>query len=720
VTQPKTGQTEEERTALRLSKLCNAVRLINRSILRSRTRQHLVKEVCEIAVQHAGFLLAWIGWKDPESDLVLPVAQCGDDGDHVKSFRIRSNVRHRARRGTVLAFDTGQAYIANDFAGSTESKRPRKSSSLSRTRAFAAFPIRLQGAVCCALTLYTRETNYFQSEEIALLESLTEDISLALERFAQEEERSRVEAVLKRQAAILECTNDAILSESMDGTIIGWNPGAERMFGYTEAESAGHNIAMIVPKERSREQRMILTGVIRGDRIVDFETVRVRKNGEHFPVSISATPLKLTDSSMIGISLIIRDITERKLAATTLQEALAQFKVVVDNLDEGLVIFDTTTGELRWNPVSLRMHGFSHQEKSPLKLQDLFALFQVSTIDRIVLPTVQWPMVRAIRGEELHEVEVRVQRLDLNTERVFAYSGSTARYASGRAFAFVTIKDVTERKLAEEALFEANQNLELRVEERTGELAIAKDRAESADRLKSAFLATMSHELRTPLNSIIGFTGILIQRLAGPLNEEQARQLEMVRGSAQHLLALINDVLDISKIEADQLHVRAKAFDLRASVEGVMGTIKPLAEKKGLTLRLERLPSIDQLVSDRRRVEQVLLNLLSNAIKFTQRGEVVLSVESLLVGDPQAKLSQKCVRFRVTDTGVGILPADLATLFQPFRQIENGLVHQNKGTGLGLTISRKLAHLMGGEVYGESQYGIGSVFSFVVPIEPKV
>jgi len=423
---------------------------------------------------------------------------------------------------------------------------------------------------------------------------------------------------------------------------------------------------------------------------------------------------------MIGISLIIRDITERKLAATTLQEALAQFKVVVDNLDEGLVIFDTTTGELRWNPVSLRMHGFSHQEKSPLKLQDLFALFQVSTIDRIVLPTVQWPMVRAIRGEELHEVEVRVQRLDLNTERVFAYSGSTARYASGRAFAFVTIKDVTERKLAEEALFEANQNLELRVEERTGELAIAKDRAESADRLKSAFLATMSHELRTPLNSIIGFTGILIQRLAGPLNEEQARQLEMVRGSAQHLLALINDVLDISKIEADQLHVRAKAFDLRASVEGVMGTIKPLAEKKGLTLRLERLPSIDQLVSDRRRVEQVLLNLLSNAIKFTQRGEVVLSVESLLVGDPQAKLSQKCVRFRVTDTGVGILPADLATLFQPFRQIENGLVHQNKGTGLGLTISRKLAHLMGGEVYGESQYGIGSVFSFVVPIEPKV
>jgi PAS domain S-box-containing protein len=717
VIQRKTDQSEEENTTLRLSRLCNAVRLINRSILRSRTRQHLVKEVCEITVQHGGFLLAWIGWKDAESDLVIPVAQHGDDGDPVKSFRIRANVRSQARRGAVSVFETGQTHIANNLTGKLESNRSHKLSSVSQMRSFAVFPIRVQGAVRSSLTLYSAEEKYFQSAEVALLESLTEDISFALEQLAHEEERYRVEAVLKRQAAILESTNDAILSASMDGTIMEWNPGAERMFGYTESESAGHDMAMIVPKERSREQSMILAEILGGGSIIDFETIRVRKSGEHFPVSISATPLKLVDSSTIGLSLIIRDITERKQAATTLQEALTQFKVVVDNLDEGLVIFDTTTGELRWNPVSLRMHGFSRREEPPLKLQDLFTLFEVSTAERLVLPVTQWPMVRAIRGEELHEVEVRVRRLDAEKEHVFAYSGSTARYASGRAFAFVTIKDVTERKLAEEALFEANQNLEHRVEERTAELAIAKDKAESADRLKSSFLATMSHELRTPLNSIIGFTGILIQRLAGPLNDEQGRQLEMVRGSAQHLLALINDVLDISKIEADQLLIRAKAFDLQVTVENVIGTVKPLAEKKGLALRLERLPSIDHIVSDRRRVEQVLLNLLSNAVKFTQRGEVVLSVEELPGGEPQAKLSQPCIRFRVTDTGVGILPADLETLFQPFRQIENGLVHQNKGTGLGLAICRKLAHLLGGEVYGESQYGIGSVFTFVVPVE---
>jgi len=410
------------------------------------------------------------------------------------------------------------------------------------------------------------------------------------------------------------------------------------------------------------------------------------------------------------------NMTKREPAAIELQETLAQFKVVVDNLDEGLVIFDATSGDLCWNPVSLRMHGFANQEDCPAGFEELSALFQVSTIDHVILPFEEWPLSRAIRGENLREFEVRVKRLDVDSERVFAYSGSTAPYAGGRTLAFVTIKDVTERKLAEDALLEANLSLERRVRERTQELAIAKEQAESADRLKSAFLATMSHELRTPLNSIIGFTGILVQRLAGPLNDEQAKQLEIVQASARHLLALINDVLDISKIEADQFEVRKEAFGLRETVERVMGSMRPLAEKKGLSLRLEPLPTIDVIVSDRRRVEQVLLNLLSNAIKFTQRGSVILSVESLPDGEPFVSPPKTCARFRVTDTGIGIMPSDLETLFQPFRQIDTGLVHKHKGTGLGLAISRKLAHRLGGEVYGESDYGLGSVFTFIMPI----
>jgi signal transduction histidine kinase len=255
-------------------------------------------------------------------------------------------------------------------------------------------------------------------------------------------------------------------------------------------------------------------------------------------------------------------------------------------------------------------------------------------------------------------------------------------------------------------LREANEEMEQRITERTAELATAKERAESADHLKSAFLATMSHELRTPLNSIIGFSGILEQGLAGPLNPEQAKQMAMVRGSARHLLDLINDVLDLSKIEAGELQVSTEVFDMRALVSGAVETIRPLADKKGLTLRVDIAPEVDSFASDRRRVEQILLNLLGNAVKFTERGEV--SVNAGADGSSSILVS-------IQDCGIGIKPEDLAELFRPFRQIDAGLTRNHEGTGLGLAICRRLAHLLGGEIYAESEHGVGSTFTLVLP-----
>jgi PAS domain S-box-containing protein len=313
---------------------------------------------------------------------------------------------------------------------------------------------------------------------------------------------------------------------------------------------------------------------------------------------------------------------------------------------------------------------------------------------------------------EIGPVEYRENPIATKTgeERMIAWHNTVLTDDAGNIVGTLSSgEDITERKRGEKELSQYREHLEELVAERTAELAGAKEKAEEADRLKSAFLATMSHELRTPLNSIIGFTGILLQGLAGPLNEEQQKQLGMVRDSARHLLNLINDVLDISKIEAGELEIERKAFDMRGAIEKMVRTLSPQAEKKGLGLVAEVAPEVGGIVSDRRRVEQVLINLVNNAIKFTEKGEVRVECH---VDDGQLVT-------RVIDTGIGIKTEDVGKIFETFQQIDTGFSRRHEGTGLGLSISRKLVEMLGGEISVESEWGRGSTFTFTLPMKAR-
>jgi len=708
-----TERKRAEQELRRVNRTLQTISKCNQVTVRAADESHLLDSICGILVRSGGYRMAWVGYaENDEGKSVRPVAHAGFEEGYLQTASITWADTESGREPTGAAIRTGKPVLARDIQAD-HSLVPWREEALKRGYASTiALPILLDAHVLGALTIYAEDPEAFDSEEIQHLTDLSNDLTYGIQGLRTAAERNQAEAALRQSETTLRSVLKAApvgICIMKDRVFQSANDFWYEIIGYTEAELLGQTTRRLYESEEEYERvgRELYTEVPKRG-LISVETRLRRGDGAFRDVILTTAPLNPYDPSA-GNVVAIHDVTERKRTEAARRESERKYRELVQ-LANSIILRWTPDGRILFlNEFGQRFFGYTEAEICGRHVIGTLVP-ETESNGRNLSPLMEEICANPTAFEQ--SVNENMRR---NGERVWiAWTNKAVPAKQGQVAEILSIgTDITARRRAEEAIREVNVSLERRVAERTAELALARDRAEGADRTKSAFLATMSHELRTPLNSIIGFTGLLLRGLAGPLNAEQTKQLRMVKDSGQHLLALINDVLDISKIEAGQIEIANAPFDLPESIQKVVQTVTPLANKKQLPLIAQIAPDVSRITSDRQRVEQILLNLLSNAIKFTEQGEVTLTAE-IVPGMPRSAL-----RISVADTGLGIKRENLDKLFQPFRQLDTGLTRQHEGTGLGLAICKRLVERLGGTITVESEWGKGSTFQCTLPIDPE-
>ena len=507
------------------------------------------------------------------------------------------------------------------------------------------------------------------------------------------------------QKAIFDSANFSSIATDARGVIQIFNVGAERMLGYAADEVMNR----ITPADISDPQELIaraeaLSGelgtpitpgfealVFKASRGIEdiYELTYIRKDGTRFPAVVNVTALRDAGDAIIGYLLIGTDNTarkrveeEQKKSDQRLRDQQFYTRSLIESNIDALMTTDPSGIITDVNKQMEALTGCTRDELIGAPFKDYFTDPQRAEAG----------IKRVLREKSVTDYELTARARD-GKQTVVSYNATTF-YDRNRRLegVFAAARDVTERK-----------RVEL-------ELQQAKADAESASRTKSDFLASMSHEIRTPMNSIMGVADLLAKTTLTP---EQDKYVQIFRRSGDNLLNLINDILDLSKVEASQLELEQTGFSLNDHLDKAIEMVAPRAQEKGLSLVWEIAPDVNTgLVGDPTRLRQVLLNLLGNAIKFTNSGEV-----SLRVGRDPDSAAPTALLFKVSDTGIGISTAQQARVFERFTQADSSTTRRFGGTGLGLTISKRLVELMGGRIWVESEVGKGSVFSFAVPFE---
>jgi len=493
---------------------------------------------------------------------------------------------------------------------------------------------------------------------------------------------------------IVNLSPDALVVLAADGTIQAWNPAAERIFGVAAVQALGRDFDELVAAQPSRAPLAGPDGVLHDELLCrrdDGSVIHVRRSvrrlvggdaerGDHGEAGERVCTL-----SDVTALQAARDHERVRARWHELLDSLPDAVVIVN--DSGRIVLFNAQAEAVFGHAAAAVLGQPVEALLPARLRARHLPQRTGYLAEPHLrPMGQGQALRGLRadGSEF-PVEISLSPLELD----------------GRRLVMSAVRDTSERLRIEQALQQQNQALE------------------RANRAKDHFLASMSHELRTPLNAILGFTGLLLMRLPGPLNEAQQRQLQHVQTSGQHLLSLINDLLDLAKIESGHVELTREPVDARVVIDEVIAALRPVAQSRALRLDGALPHGALRVLGDRRALHQVLLNLVANGLKFTDQGGVIVSARTLPAdeGWPEGGWA-----LDVVDTGVGISEADQARLFGAFVQVGEATRQAGEGTGLGLHLSNKLAGLMGGRLTVQSRAGEGSCFTLSLhraPGEPE-
>ncbi len=487
----------------------------------------------------------------------------------------------------------------------------------------------------------------------------------------------------------IENSPDALIAVARDHTILFWSAGAEAVYGYTKAEAIGYRLHdLIVPADLIEESKKITREAIKSGLTV-HETTRRRKDGSIIHVDITAKALRDHHNELRFIALSQKNVTHLKVLSDG-KGLEARYRGLLETVPDAIVMVNNTGRIVLINEQTRTLFGYKKQELlgSPIEIL-LPARFREGHIGHRKRYFAE-PKTRTMgAGLELFAI-----RKD-GTEFPVEISLSPLKTEEG-VFAMNAIRDITERTKLEEELRRKNNALEEQ-----------NRRALEANRLKSEFLANMSHELRTPLNGIIGFAEIMQDGRVGPVSDEHKEYLGDILTSGRHLLQLINDVLDLAKIEAGKMEFRPQAVNLQLVVEEVREIMSTLAASKRITVRSEIAPELAAIDADPRSVKQILYNYLSNALKFTpEEGQVTIRARAE---------DADHFRIEVENNGIGITHDNLERLFVEFQQLDPTTGKTYPGTGLGLALTKKLVEAQDGTVGVNSTVGKGSIFYAVLP-----